>query len=185
MVFQQRTDLLLRCGVVASLLLIVLASNACGQPAEPLARMAVSASSPGATPTPTPQFHEVQPGESLWTIAQRYGIDVNTLAEVNELENPDLVQPGQELLISDRITVSGRLLPTATPTPIPCIEGCRNPPPGCDIKGVIARLDGIRFYLIPSDDPYDVRAADVWFCREEDAREAGWQHWTPFGPTSP
>lgn len=182
---QQRTEVLLRCGVVVALLLLALASNACGQPADPRLRVAVSPSPPGATPTPTPQFHEVQPGESLWTIAQRYGVDVNILAEVNELENPDLLQPGQELLISDRITVSGRLLPTPTPTPIPCLEGCHTPPPGCDIKGVIARLDGTRFYLLPSDDPYDVRTADVWFCREEDARAAGWQRWTPFGPASP
>ncbi|MDW8098572.1 MAG: LysM domain-containing protein [Anaerolineae bacterium] len=137
--------------------------------------------STAATP-PTPFFYEVQPGDTLWLIARRFNMDMETLIQVNELKNPDLLQPGQRLLISDRITISGRLLPTATPTPLRCVNGCEKPPPGCEIKAVIARLDGTRLYLLPEDPLYPWRAADLWFCREEDAQRAGWRRWTPYGP---
>lgn len=45
--------------------------------------------------------HTVAEGESLWSIAARYGLDIDTLRWSNpELEhNPDLVYPGQELVI--------------------------------------------------------------------------------------
>lgn len=139
-------------------------------------------SSPTSATTPTPFFYEVQPGDTLWLIARRFNMDIETLIQVNELKNPDLLQPGQRLLISDRVTISGRLLPTATPTPPRCVNGCEKPPPGCDIKAVIARLDGTRLYLLPEDPLYPWRAADLWFCREEDAQRAGWRRWTPYGP---
>jgi len=137
---------------------------------------------PTPTATPTPYFYIVQPGDTLWEIARRHGMDLETLIQVNELEDPSLLRPGQRLLISDRVTISGRLLPTPTPTPVPCRSGCREPVPGCVIKGVIARLDGTRMYLLPEDELYYRRSADVWFCREEDARRAGWRRWTPYGP---
>ncbi|HBY92356.1 MAG: LysM peptidoglycan-binding domain-containing protein [Ardenticatenaceae bacterium] len=55
------------------------------------------------TPTPTAQItghiHVVQPGETIKLIAAWYGSDVDTLAEVNGLSNPDLIHPGQYLVI--------------------------------------------------------------------------------------
>jgi LysM repeat protein len=41
----------------------------------------------------------VQPGDSLESIAARNGLRPDTLASVNELENPDLLQPGRELVV--------------------------------------------------------------------------------------
>jgi LysM repeat protein len=140
---------------------------------------------PVVSATPTPLYYEVQPGETLWDIAQRYGVNPDILAEVNELDDPNLIQPGQQLLISERVTISGRVLPTATPTPRPCLEGCRQPPPGCEIKGIVAQLDGTRLYLLPDDELYNLRTADLWFCRAVDAQNAGWLHWTPSGPEAP
>ncbi len=158
-----------------------LALSAC-VPVTPTAP-AVDALALTSVATPTPFFYEVQPGDTLWLIARRFNMDMETLIQVNELENPDLLQPGQRLLISDRVTISGRLLPTATPTPLRCVTGCEKPPPGCEIKAVIARLDGTRLYLLPEDPLYPRRAADLWFCREEDAQRAGWRRWTPYGPS--
>ncbi len=133
--------------------------------------------------TPTLIFYEVQPGDTLWTIAQRFGMDMEMLRLVNELEDPNQLLTGQRLLISDQVTISGRLIPTPTPTPIPCWEGCPYPVPECKVRGVRARLDGTPMYLLPGDPIYDVvGVVEVWFCREEDAQRAGWLRWTPYGP---
>ncbi len=43
--------------------------------------------------------HTVRPGESLGSIASRYGTTVSELRRLNNLSNPNLVHPGQELLI--------------------------------------------------------------------------------------
>jgi LasA protease len=62
------------------------------------------------TPTPDPQRalpglrseaveHVVQAGESLGTIASRYGVSLETIASANGLSNPDLLTPGQVLVI--------------------------------------------------------------------------------------
>ncbi len=56
------------------------------------------------TPTPTPtatatpiMTHVVQPDEALWEIAERYGVDVEDLIELNNIEDPDHLVPGEEL----------------------------------------------------------------------------------------
>ena len=56
------------------------------------------------TPTPTPEptstpikTHTIQPGEALWEIAERYGVDVEDLIELNDIEDPDHLIPGEEL----------------------------------------------------------------------------------------
>jgi LysM repeat protein len=41
----------------------------------------------------------VQPGDTLQLIAVRNGLDPATLVSVNELEDPDTLQPGRELII--------------------------------------------------------------------------------------
>lgn len=137
------------------------------------------------TPTPTPIFYTVQRGDTLWSIAEKTGIDVETLAFVNDMTQSDILHPGDKLLISDRVTRSGVVLPTPTATPIPCLQGCRQPPEGCVIKAYRARLDGMQLYVLPDDEIYDLPQVDVWFCREQDAQQAGWRHWTPNGPQAP
>jgi len=38
-------------------------------------------------------------GETLWEIAQTYGISVDAILEINELQNGDVIQSGQRLVI--------------------------------------------------------------------------------------
>jgi LysM repeat protein len=45
------------------------------------------------------QTHVVESGESLFKIAGAYGTSARTIAEANDMANPDLIRPGQELLI--------------------------------------------------------------------------------------
>ncbi len=139
-------------------------------------------SAPTPTSTPTPFYYEVKPGDTLWKISQKVGVDMETLVQVNELSDPDIIQPGDRLLISDKVTISGKVLPTPTPTPIPCLQGCSQPPEGCVIKGYRARLDGMKLYVLPGDAIYAMQRGEVWFCREQDAMNAGWVRWTPQGP---
>ena len=51
----------------------------------------------------TPQngilLYFVKPGDSLWKIAKHYHVPLALLIGVNKLENPDLIYPGQRLLI--------------------------------------------------------------------------------------
>ena len=44
-------------------------------------------------------IHVVQRGQTLYRIAQQYGVTVNDLAQVNQLSDPTLIYAGQELII--------------------------------------------------------------------------------------
>lgn len=47
----------------------------------------------------TPTTHVVQPGETLNTIAQKYGISIEDLLKSNNIANPNLIYRGQELKV--------------------------------------------------------------------------------------
>ncbi|MBN2472875.1 MAG: LysM peptidoglycan-binding domain-containing protein, partial [Anaerolineae bacterium] len=60
----------------------------------------VTVQQPPAPPTPAPQpqqpdLHVVQPGENLFRISLRYGIPVNTLAQLNGIYNVNRIFVGQ------------------------------------------------------------------------------------------
>jgi sortase A len=71
------------------------------------------------TPTGAEQtVYVVQDGDSLWKIAESYGITVDALVEANGISKDDVIRPGQELIIP----VPGQALPTPlprSPTPPP------------------------------------------------------------------
>jgi len=70
---------------------------------------------PTITPTPTiegPFYYTVQEGDTLTTIAEKFGVSVLRIMEVNEMENPDIFV-GVPILIPDPNEVA----PTATPIP--------------------------------------------------------------------
>ncbi len=43
--------------------------------------------------------HTVQAGENLWEISNRYGKDLALLIEINNIQNPDIIFPGQIIII--------------------------------------------------------------------------------------
>lgn len=64
---------------------------------------------PTATPTPVPQLvHQVLPGDSLWGIAYRYGVSLETLLEANGLTPDGLLQVGQEIVVP--LSAGGQVL---------------------------------------------------------------------------
>jgi LysM repeat protein len=54
-------------------------------------------------PAPVPQtggrIYIVQPGDTLFTIAENYNSSVDILSELNNIDNPDLIYPGQRIII--------------------------------------------------------------------------------------
>ncbi len=48
-----------------------------------------------------PVIHIVSRGETLNKIAASYGVSAATLAKINELSNPNLIYPGQELVVEE------------------------------------------------------------------------------------
>ena len=40
-------------------------------------------------------YYVTRPGDSLWTIAQKYNTTVPRLLEINRLSNPNVIYPGQ------------------------------------------------------------------------------------------
>jgi hypothetical protein len=53
-------------------------------------------------PCPTAHAYIVRKGDTVYKIAQRYGLDWRELAAYNHLANPDLIYPGQRLEIPSR-----------------------------------------------------------------------------------
>ena len=51
--------------------------------------------------------YKVQRGDTLWAIARRYGTTVGEIAEINNISNPNLIYPGQELRIPTNSTTEG------------------------------------------------------------------------------
>ncbi|MEW6524403.1 MAG: LysM peptidoglycan-binding domain-containing protein [Bacillota bacterium] len=49
--------------------------------------------------------HVVQSGDTLYSLARRYGVSVDALIQVNNIKNPDRLSIGMELLVPSRITV--------------------------------------------------------------------------------
>ncbi|MCL6552709.1 MAG: LysM peptidoglycan-binding domain-containing protein [Firmicutes bacterium] len=64
--------------------------------------VAPAGAGPTATPTATPGIpdeYTVQPGDTLRGIAQRFNVTPEALIELNGIEDPNLIQPGQVLKI--------------------------------------------------------------------------------------
>lgn len=76
---------------------------------------------PSDTPTPTgPLSYTVELGDSLWTIAEEFGLDgITLLMAVNNIDDPDAIFVGQVLIIPG----SEDVLPTNTPLPENLLPG--------------------------------------------------------------
>ena len=54
---------------------------------------------PEPTPTVPGLTYVIQDGDTLWSIAQQFGITVEDIVSVNNLDNPDELPVGQEIFI--------------------------------------------------------------------------------------
>ncbi len=55
-----------------------------------------------------PTVHVVRSGDSLWRIAKRHRMDVNTLARLNGMRTSDTLRAGQKLVLNSRGAPSGK-----------------------------------------------------------------------------
>ena len=61
-------------------------------------------------PTPAAPVYVVESGDSLWVIAQRFGVSMDELAKINGINDPNQLVLGMELKIPGLQGVSGRLV---------------------------------------------------------------------------
>ena len=66
-------------------------------------------------------YHEVRSGQTAWTIAAKYGIQLAQLFELNNLTADSILHPGDVLMIRppDPPTSTPASAPTSTPTNVP------------------------------------------------------------------
>jgi len=65
-------------------------------------------------PTETPDTYTVRPGDTLSSIARRFGTSAFTLARLNGISNPSLIYAGQVLRLSGAVPAA-HIAPTAVP----------------------------------------------------------------------
>lgn len=71
----------------------------------------------GATPAPTGRSYRVQPGDTLYSIAWRYGLDYARLAAANDVPPPFTIYVGQQLALREAEVVA--VAPSSPPRPSP------------------------------------------------------------------
>jgi LysM repeat protein len=99
---------------------------------------------PGETAQPAPGgTHIVQPGETLFSIGLLYGVPYLEIAAANDMENPDLLRVGQELII-----------------PIPASI---TPPPGVHVVASGESITSIaELYDVDPTDLADLNGIENW-----------------------
>lgn len=65
----------------------------------PSATPTVEIIAPTATPVPVQTIYVVRTGDTLYSIAKKYGVVVEELARVNQIEDVNLIYIGEELII--------------------------------------------------------------------------------------
>jgi LysM repeat protein len=76
---------------------------------------------PSPTPGPVgaPITYKIQPGDSLSSIAQKFGVTVDDIVKANNIENPNEIYAGQEIIIPPPKPGGTGQSAEATPTKAP------------------------------------------------------------------
>ena len=101
--------------------MVLLASCAPWQPVPEESRGSQDRSGPAAGPLPAPPIYAVRRGDTLYSIAFRYGLDWRDVAGWNGIEAPYTIRPGQELRLSR--PPPRRRVASASPRPEPTPPG--------------------------------------------------------------
>ena len=48
----------------------------------------------------SPRYYVVRPGDTVLSIAERYGLELENILCLNRLENPNIIYPGQILRLT-------------------------------------------------------------------------------------
>ncbi|MHC4621328.1 MAG: LysM peptidoglycan-binding domain-containing protein [Planctomycetota bacterium] len=120
--------------VLVFIVVLALAALACGEiDSTPRpASVPQYTEDPETEPTVTPVVHVVVAGETLGTIAKRYGTTVELLVDLNDIDNPDLIEVGQKILVSlpdGWVPPTATRRPTFTPRPPTRPPAATKPPP--------------------------------------------------------
>jgi LysM repeat protein len=89
-----------------------------------------------ATLQPTPVIYVVQRGDTLFAIGRRFGVNPYDIARANNIINPNLIYPGQSLIIP-----TGGVVWPPTPPPPTTATATPTPPSGGVITYVVQRGD--------------------------------------------
>lgn len=89
-------------------------------PVPPVAPVAVA---PAPAAEPTVGVHTVQPGENLYRIGLRYGVNYMEIAEVNRISNPSQIYAGQQLIIPSTAIYGKRRAPRAAEAGMSAVRG--------------------------------------------------------------
>ena len=90
--------LLVRC-LIGGICSVVLLSMGCRHSALTVSERKTVPSVPDSKGEYPGVYHEVKPGQTLWSIARTYGVDVQTLARVNQISDPNVLYVGQRLYV--------------------------------------------------------------------------------------
>lgn len=83
----------------------------------PLTSTSTSTTSSTTTTVPPIRTYEVQRGDSLFSIAQRFGVTMAALIELNGIDDPDRIEAGQVLQLPPNATTT-----TSSPTTSPVAD---------------------------------------------------------------
>jgi LysM repeat protein len=111
-----------RIGLATTLSVAAMVAAGCGDDGSatqgtlpPIATTTTSTTIPETTTT-VPEFYEVQPGDTLFAIAERFGVDTNALMMLNGITNPDHIEAGQQLKLPAPSTAAATTTSAATTT---------------------------------------------------------------------
>lgn len=115
-----------KISAVAVSVLISVSLVACGGDDESVDTLPLLTAAPTVAPTTAvtsttlpvaEEFYTIQQGDTLFGIAQAFGVSVSDLISFNAIANPDAIQAGQRLQIPPATAAPATTAPTTTAAP--------------------------------------------------------------------